>query len=466
MPVEVKMPKLGLTMTEGTVTQWLVAQGTKVEKGSPLFVMETDKVTLEIEAPVSGVLHQILVPAGTMVPVLQAIALIAGPGEELGPAVEPAPSAGPAETRVVQTKEAGQAAEAAPLRASPKARSMARAGGLDLAQVEGRGPGGRVVAEDVARVLAQQAAMPSAVASASQETRVRATPRAQRLAEEAGLDLATMVGTGPGGRVAAEDVQRAMAARRAALSATSGREGEVEVLPLAGVRAVVAQRMAESAHTTAPVTLTSQADATELIRIREALSEEWHQTVGFAPGYNDLLLVLLSRTLAEYPYMNARLIGNEIHLVADVNIGLAVDTERGLVVPVLPRIQNKTLDEIACLSRELVDRARAGRLLPDDLCGGTFTLSNMGMFDVEAFTPIINLPECAILGAGRIAPRPAVVDGVLCVRPMMTLSLTVDHRAVDGAPAARFLTRLKQLVESPYPALLPPRKGVQHCGAN
>jgi pyruvate dehydrogenase E2 component (dihydrolipoamide acetyltransferase) len=275
------------------------------------------------------------------------------------------------------------------------------------------------------------------------------------MAREARLELDTISGTGPGGRVLAEDVERAIAEREAQPQVAAPFEPEVEAASFAGVRAVAAQSMAGSVQTPAPVTITTQVDVTELIRIREALRQEWQQTLGFAPTYDDFLMTILSRALAEYPALNAHLIDNEIRCLADLNVGLAIDTEGGLVVPVVPRVQNKTLAEIARLSRDLVLRARAGQLLPDDLQGGTFTLSNMGMFDVDLFTPIINLPECAILGVGQIAARPVVVDGALCVRPMMTLSLTFDHRAVDGAPAARFLARVKQLVESPYQALLP-----------
>ena len=172
------------------------------------------------------------------------------------------------------------------------------------------------------------------------------------------------------------------------------------------------------------------------------------------PSYNDLLLASLAKALSEYTYMNAHVVGNEIHYLAEINIGLAVDTERGLIVPVVKGVQDMLLEDVARTTRELVRRAREGRLLPDDVSGGTFTLSNLGGFDVEASTPIINLPECAILGVGRIAPRPAVFEGELCVRQTVTLSLTYDHRAIDGAPAARFLERVKQLVEQPAVALV------------
>jgi pyruvate dehydrogenase E2 component (dihydrolipoamide acetyltransferase) len=227
-----------------------------------------------------------------------------------------------------------------------------------------------------------------------------------------------------------------------------------KIVPLSGVRGVIAQRMAASAQATAAVTTTTQADATELVRLRESLRQEWQAASRLVPSYNDLLLAILAKALAEHPYMNSHIVGKEIYYFAEINIGLAVDTDRGLIVPVVRGVQGMTLEDLARTSRDLVERARDGRLVPDDISGGTFTLSNLGGFDVESSTPIINLPECAILGVGRIAPRPAVFEGELCVRQTVTLSLTYDHRAIDGAPAARFLERVKALVEQPALALV------------
>jgi pyruvate dehydrogenase E2 component (dihydrolipoamide acetyltransferase) len=456
------MPKLGLTMEEGTVVEWLKAQGDAVEQGEALLVLETDKIAHEVEAPQSGTVGQILVPAGTTVPTGTPIALILLPGEGLE--VPPGPSEGPGEDQPAAKPKANT---------TPVARRLAEEAGLDIEAIEGTGPGGRVTRKDVERALASKpqgeaAAAPAPPAPAKAKTKVKASPKARRLAEEAGLDLASVEGTGKGGRVMEADVQRALEnvrrqpqagaepAARTPEPPTPSSEAvpTSDVIPLAGVRGVIAQRMSASAHTTAPVTTTTGADATELVRLREGLRDEWRASLGFAPSYNDLLLVILAKALGEFHYMNARLVDDEIRLHKEINIGLAVDTERGLIVPVVPGVQNLLLADVARASRDLVERARLGKLLPDDLDGGTFTLSNMGMFDVEASTPIINLPECAILGAGRIAARPAVFNGELCVRQTMTLSLTYDHRAIDGAPAARFLERVKQLVEQPHLALV------------
>jgi len=219
---------------------------------------------------------------------------------------------------------------------------------------------------------------------------------------------------------------------------------------MAGVRAVIANRMATSAHTTAAVTLQSVVDATELVALRTRLKEAFEKELGFAIGYNDLLAYIVARCLTEFPYMNARLDPEGIRQLPEVNLGLAVDSERGLVVPVIRGAQRMGVKELALEFRALVARAREGRAQPDDLTGGTFTITNLGMFGVDAFSPIINLPECAILGVGRIRPEPVAVDGQVAVRQRMWLSLTFDHRLVDGAPAARFLQAIMRYIESPY----------------
>ena len=221
---------------------------------------------------------------------------------------------------------------------------------------------------------------------------------------------------------------------------------------MTGLRGIIAERMSASHAETAPVTLVTEADATELVKVRDGLkatvSEEW----GFAPGYNDLLGLIVARALGEFPYMNARLSRDRkaIERLPTVNLGIAVDSERGLLVPVIRGAGSKGLRALGTEFRTLMERARAGKSLPDDLSGGTFTITNLGMYDIDAFTPLINLPEAAILGAGRIQPKPVVRDDEIVVRQMWTLSLVFDHRLVDGAPAARFLQRVKQLVENPY----------------
>jgi pyruvate dehydrogenase E2 component (dihydrolipoamide acetyltransferase) len=283
----------------------------------------------------------------------------------------------------------------------------------------------------------------------------KATPVAQKMAAEMAVDLRTVTGTGEGGKITKDDVIQAAAVQPPAVPAPTGERALPEVLervPLKGVRGVIARRMAESVHTTARVTLMTEVDATEFVALRERLKARVTEQWGFTPGYNDLLAMIAAHALREFPYMNARLSadGQAIEHLRDVNMGMAVDTERGLVVPVIRNADAKNLRQFGMEFRELVERARIGKSLPDDLSGGTFTITNLGMHKIEAFTPIINLPEAAILGVGRIAPKPAVKDNEIVIRQMWTLSLVFDHRLNDGAPAARFLNYICELIEEPY----------------
>ncbi len=437
MPVEVILPVLGETMDEGTIVAWLAEVGQSVVKGEPLYQVETDKAVLDVEAPENGVLREVFHCAGAKVPVLTVVGLITAPGEEIAeyvPSQPPQPSSALSPELVRASQPTADAPAPKRVFASPRARKAATAREVDLALVQGSGPGGRIVEADV---LSFVSAQPSA------------TPAARKVAGRAGLDLVGIPGTGPGGRVSLADVQAALspaAVRADTLTAASdpGRK------PLSGVRKVIAERMSASAHTTAPVTLTTEVEASELVQLRSALTEHLEQSVGFAPSYSAILVLIVARGLREHPHMNARLVDDEVEQVPQVNIGVAVDTPNGLLVPVIRDADRMSVATIAAALRELATRARAGRSMPDDLRGGTFTITNLGMYDIDAFTPIINPPECAILGTGRIAERPAVCKGQVCVRPMMVLSLTFDHRLVDGAPAARFLQRIKQLVEQPY----------------
>jgi len=443
MLTEVILPKLGQTMEEGTIVEWLKREGDPVERGEVLFTLESDKATLEVEATTKGFLRKILVPAGQKVPVLTVVALITKTPDEDISAYGPLPP-GREEGRGGRLAEAAAPAPSKPetlkpetgrVFASPRARKLAREKGVDLALVTGSGPGGRIVERDVMAYLKEMEALP------------KATPVARRLAEQAGLDLRAVRGTGPGGRITKEDVQQALAT----VAPPEPETLEPETLePLSGVRAVIARRMAESHQTTAPVTLTTEADATAFVELRERLKASLAADLGFNIGYNDLLIKLVARALREFPYMNARLEGEVIRHLREVHVALAVDTDRGLLVPVIRDADRKGVAEIARELRDLVERARAGKALPDELSGSTFTITNLGMHEIDGFTPIINLPEAAILGVGRIKARPAVVDGEICVRQTVWLSLTFDHRLVDGAPAARFLQRIKQLIEEPY----------------
>ncbi|MGD1993222.1 MAG: dihydrolipoamide acetyltransferase family protein, partial [Anaerolineae bacterium] len=329
MPIEIVMPKFGLTMTQGTLVEWLKAEGDVVEKGEPLFEIESDKVVLEVEAPASGVLAKVLAAPGDMLPVGEVIGLIAAPGEEVEAA--PAPAAEPAEAEPRPER----------IKASPVARHIAEEKGLNLAQIEGTGPGGRIVKKDVEQAAAERA---------REAERIKASPVARRLAENAGLDLGTVEGTGPRGRIVKKDVERALAeaepeavpepepaAARAPISTEVAPPETEHVIPMIGVRRTIAERMAHSAHTTARVTLTLTADATEMVHLREELKAALTDTGQPVPSYNDILIKLVAQALSEHPALNARLVEDEIHQLAEINVGLAVDMEAGLFVPVIRR---------------------------------------------------------------------------------------------------------------------------------
>jgi len=466
---EIILPKLGQTVEEGRIVEWLKQEGDAVARGDVLYTVETDKAVLDVEATRKGVLRKILVGEGELRPVLTVVGLITrkadDPLEEVGASTTEAP---PASELPVPAKEAEVPSGEKPARtgrlfASPRARKLAREHNVAIEDVEGTGPNGRIVERDVMAYLAS----PPAGAPA-------ASPVAQRLAADLGVDLRMVTGTGPQGRIVKADVEAAAvsvapevpvpspaasadaeAADAEAAAAEAG--GILAEVPLSGIRAVIAQRMHESHQLTAPVTLTMEVDATAFVALRENLKASLAKELGFNLGYNDLLVKLSAKALRQFPYMNAQLDetggvagGGVIRHLDGVHIGLAVDTERGLLVPHVSNVDQKGLVEIARDIRAMAERARAGRSLPDELSGGTFTITNLGMYEVDGFTPIINYPEAAILGVGRIKAMPAVVDGEIAVRQMVWLSLTFDHRLVDGAPAARFLQYIKRLIEEPY----------------
>ncbi len=439
---EVILPKLGQTMEFGTIIEWLKQEGDPVQRGEVLFTVESDKATLEVESPTKGYLRKILVLAGEERPVLIPVALITKEvdedisGYEAGTrvAIQDKP---PTEQAVAaQTPEIQKASEISRERifSSPRARKLAHEKGVDLVLVAGSGPKGRIVERDIVSFL---------------ESTPKVTPVARRVAERAGVDLRAVTGTGPGGRITKVDVEGA-AVPAAPVPAVAAAPMPAAEVPMSGVRAVIARRMHAGHSETAPVTLTMEVDATEFVALRERLRASLADELGFDIGYNDLLIKLVARALREFPYVNARLDGNVIVQLSEVHIALAVDTERGLLVPVVRNADRKELAEVATELRQVIERARAGTALPDELSGSTFTITNLGMFGIDAFTPIISLPEAAILGVGRIKDCAAVANSEIAVRKMMWLSLTFDHRLMDGVPAARFLQRIKQFIEEPY----------------
>ena len=430
----VVMPKLGLTMTEATLVEWHQEDGESVEKGDVLFTLETAKSTLEIEAPASGPLH-ILVPAGETVPVKTPVAQIGGAAKQQS-SKTPKPQTG--ETVKPQVDRAaeqpkGTAAKLVP--ASPKARALTRERGVSLEGIRGTGPRGMIVVADVE--------------GAAAEPQVDASPVARNVAEQLGIDLATVQGSGPRGRIMRADVERAARAQPPAPSAPTPTPTGT-VASLSGLRGIIAERLTRSWQERPQVTLITELDATNLVNARAQLNAEPDVKV----AYNAFLVKAVALALRDHPEANVTLTDEGLQQQEQINVGLAVDTERGLMVPVLHDADAKSLLDINQALTELAQRALDGASLPDELTGGSITVTNLGMYEIDAFTPIINPSESVILGVGQIAAKPVVVDGEIAIRQMMTLSLGFDHRVIDGAPAARFLQRIKRLLERPTALLI------------
>ena len=392
MANEVKLPRLGQGMEAGTITKWLKAEGDSVEKGEPLFEVDTDKVTQEVEADFGGVLLKIAVPQGEA-PVGKTVAWIGEPGEEVA-------DAPPAETPEPGSSETNQ------VRESP-------------------------------------APQPPLATPAANGGRVKASPLARRIARERGIDLRALTGTGPEGRIVAEDVERAHVRGPAAPAAVPA--GGVETIPLTSIRKTIARRL--TAAWQAPVfQLTVSADMTranELVaRVRE-LNPDVRVTL------TDLLAKLSAQALVRHPDVNVQYTEEALLRFPTADIGMAVAAPQGLVVPVVRSVERLSLAELASARGEVVGRARDNKLTARDLDGGTFTISNLGMFGVEQFIAVLNPPQAAILAVGATVDTPVARKGAVVVRPVMTMTLTVDHRAVDGAQAAQFLATLKQYLEEP-----------------
>ncbi len=424
MPVEIVVPRMGLTQTDGTVVRWLKREGDAVAKGEPILELMTDKAVIEVEAPASGVMGQILHEADAVVPIGQPLAYIIQPGENL----------------------AAQAlgAKSAPPRITPLAGRIAQEHGLDVRDIKGTGPGGAVTKEDVlARVAAAPAAPPEGH---------RASPAARRAARELGIDLVTLKGTGPGGRITEEDVDKAAQAgklqRAPAVETKAPVDGEIPVLavePLRGIRQITAERMTVSFQATPHFYLTVELDASAMLALRDRLNSADSIKI----TVTDLLVKFAAITLKEHTYANTSFKDGSIRKYGQVNIGIAAATDKGLVVPVIKEADGKNLWSIAHEREELTGRAREGRLTMEDLSGGTFTISNLGMYGVDLFAGIINPPQSALLAVGRIRERPYVSNGRLDVRPTFFATLSVDHRVMDGAQAALWLQRLSAFIEQP-----------------
>jgi pyruvate dehydrogenase E2 component (dihydrolipoamide acetyltransferase) len=453
MAVDVVMPRLGWGGSEASLVEWAKKDGDLVEAGDIVCLVEGDKVVTEVESMDSGILRIApscpapgsAVPAGTILGYLLAPgepapfepdATASGPQPAGIPAAAGIASSPPNPASAVSSAEAiarVPATERGHVAISPRARRVAQDLGVVWTAIQGSGRSGRIVERDVR----ETATMRPVVA--------RITPLARRVAREAGVDVDDIARGKAGQRITRADVEVAarasVPAAPAKLDSTAG-----------GVRRLIAERLTTSMRTVAPVTLTTDADATEFVQLRNKINADPGASEAVPVSYNDLLARLVAVALVDHPQLNSSFIGDEVVRHAAINIGIAVDSDRGLLVPVMRDVAAKSIRRIAEESSLLIRAARSGCISPDDLHGGTFTITNLGMYEIDAFTPIINLPECAILGVGRIVSRPVVVDeasGALAARKVMALSLTFDHRLVDGAPAARFLQRIKQFVERP-----------------
>ena len=448
MSEDVFIPMLGQTVEEVKIIAWLVEDGAKVVEGQEILEVETDKAIFPIEASAGGYLHIGPYGEGVVVPVFKVVAII-GDEEDVF-RTEPVRDVGKTESGAGAAQLGGDSPkQTAPswqiprqaIAVSPRASRLAREKGVKMDGIRPTGAGGkRIVEADVIALI---------------EAEPDCTPVAKRLARRVGLDLGGISGSGTGGKITVGDIEAALRE----MTQVSGRKPELKDLdrnikvrfqiPLEGVRKITSERMAQSAGEVARVTHFMQVDAQKIVEIVRVLKERVTDSWGHKPGYNELFGLILGRALMEHPHMNARLNAGQIEIMDEINLGFAVDTERGLLVPVIKNVNRLSLREIGAEFHRLVDSAHKGKIRPEDLQGGTFTMTNIGMYQVDAFTPIINPPDIGILGIGKIAQQAVVIENELTARYMCTLCLAFDHRIVDGAPAARFLGHIKYLMEDP-----------------
>ncbi len=426
---EILMPKLGLTMVEGTVIQWFANEGDRISVGDRLLEVETDKLTNEIIADSEGILKSILVKAGESAEVQALIGIIASEDEDISTLQEGHSKDKEAEAITQGTNGAAVKTDAKISNDSgytvvtPYAKKLAAERGIDLNSVTATGYKGVTLAKDVEGYE-------------SDEIKIKVTPTARKMAEDKGINLADIYN---GTKIRKADI--------VAIEEKQSIEGETE--KAGSMRKIIAQRMKASWAGTPMVTFNMEADMTELINLRERLKPVYGRE-GLKLTYNHIIMKILSKLLVKYRYLNASFEDDTIIYHNHVNLGVAVDVEKGLMVPNVKGAEKMTLREIAAETERIIEEARTNRLSPDYLSGGTFTITNLGMFGMESFTPIINKPEVAILGINKIIEKPVAVNGQVVIRPMMNLSLTTDHSLVDGALSAKFLREIVDIIENPY----------------
>ena len=449
MATKMVMPLLGQTMEEGTIIKWFKNEGDTLTAGEPLLEVMTDKVNMEVEAPEDGVLLKILAQVDDIVPVQDPIAIIGAAGESIDDLLSEKPAEKPiaADTEVAApnapavspgpaVKQAAPApvAPQAPIGkviSSPSARREAKQRGIDINLLAGRGtgPNGRITEADVLSFAAS----------------VKATPLAGKVAADMGVSIGEVAGTGIGGRITRADVERATAAAPAGIGAT---------IPFSGMRKMVAQNVSASAHSAVHVTLVTEVDMSACVALREQLLDEVEKSYGVRISYTDIIIKAAARAIYDVPIVNASLQEDKIVIADSMNIGVATAIEGGLLVPVVKNVQSKSVIDISREVKALAEKARTGKSTSDDLSGGTFTITNLGVYGVDTFTPVITPGQSAILAVCRIVDKPVAVKGEVVIKPMMNLCLSFDHRIMDGAPAAQYLARLRDILQSPALILL------------
>ncbi len=446
MATIVIMPKQGLMMEEGAITSWLKKEGEAVTAGEPLFEMETDKLTITMDAEASGTLLKILHPEGDVVPITQPIAVLGEPGEDisglLGGGAAPAQAAAPAEAAPAPAAEApaAPAVERAPgerVFSSPRARLRAEENGVDIAAVPGSGPDGLVIERDVNAYMANKPAV---------------TPLAANIAKAQGVDLSGVTGSGSNGKIKVFDLPggspaAAPAAQESPAAVQQSRGTHTE--KMSGMRKAISRNMLASKETNAQTNHRIKVDMTAAIALRKQ-----YKDLGIKISYNDIIVRACAKALADMPIVNASVEGDSILYHDYVNVGTAVSVPGGLIVPVIKDADIIGLSGIAARSAALIEKAREGRLTDADYHGGTFTVSSLGMFDLDDFVAIINPPESAILAVGKIAKTPVVVtdeegEDAIVINSMCALCLSYDHRIIDGAEAAKFLQKVKNYLQNP-----------------
>lgn len=430
MASEIKMPQLGLTMTEGTVNQWFKKVGDAVTQGELLFEVSTDKITNQVESTATGILLEIRTPEGSVAPVQTVLALVGVAGEKVAASAAPPTAASEAATEATPVAALAAAPGTAAsvesdgwVKASPAARKLANDNNIDIALVTATGPDGRVVERDI---LAYAASAPAAV---------KTSPLAAKVAADLGVDV---TGIAKAGRIMKDDVLAA--AKPAAASAPAKKA------PMVGIRKVIAERMSQSWHIAPHVHHTVEVDMTEALQLKDQLAK----ASGEKASVTEIVIKCAAQVLKEIPVVNASIEGNQIVYHDSVNMGVAVALDNGLIVPVIRDAGEKSLREIRSSVVDLGAKARTNKLLPDEISGGTFTVTNLGMFGTDHFTPIINQPESAILAVCRTVEKPVVVGGQIVIRPMCNFVLGYDHRLIDGAVAAKFMARFRELIEKPF----------------